>query len=59
MTQFMINLINVTFRFMMIWALLWLIAKGIKFLVKAFIPATRELIRDLRAWWRQEHPKAN
>lgn len=54
MNKFLYYLIDSGFRFFMLLVLAWMLVRFVKWMVKVFIPATKELIRDLREWRAQE-----
>lgn len=54
MNKFLYYLIDSGFRFFMLLVLAWMLVRFTKWMVKVFIPATKELIRDLREWRAEE-----
>jgi len=54
MNKFLYYLIDSGFRFFMFLVLAWMLIHFTKWMVKVFIPATKELIRDLREWRAEE-----
>lgn len=54
MNKFLYYLIDSSFRFFMLLVLAWMLIRFTKWMVKVFIPATKELIRDLREWRAEE-----
>lgn len=54
MNKFLYYLIDSGFRFFMLLVLAWMLIRFTKWMVKVFIPATKELIRDPCEWRAQE-----
>lgn len=54
MNKFLYYLIDSSFRFFMLLVLAWMLVRFTKWMVKVFIPATKELIHDLREWRAEE-----
>lgn len=54
MNKFLYYLIDSSYRFFIVLMLVWMLARFTKWFVKVFIPATKELIRDLREWRAEE-----
>lgn len=54
MNKFLYYLIDSGFRFFILLVLAWMLVRFVKWMVKVFIPATKELIQDLREWRAEE-----
>lgn len=54
MNKFLYYLIDSGFRFFMLLVLAWMLVRFTKWMIKVFIPATKELIRDLHEWRAEE-----
>ena len=54
MNKFLYYIIDSGFRFFMLLVLAWMLVRFAKWVVKVFIPATKELIHDLHEWRAEE-----